>query len=44
VIRTLEEAGISPDIICGPSIGSLVGAAYAFGQLDKLESWVTASP
>ena len=40
VIRVLEEAGFVPDIICGTSIGSLVGAAYADGQLDSLEEWV----
>jgi NTE family protein len=40
IIRTLERAGIVPDIVCGTSIGSLVGAAYADGQLDRLESWV----
>ncbi len=40
VIRTLEEAGISPDIVCGTSIGALVGAAYANGQIDRLEAWV----
>jgi NTE family protein len=40
-IRALEERGVRPDIICGTSIGALVGAAYASGQLDKLEEWVT---
>ena len=40
VIRVLEQAGISPEIICGTSIGSLVGAAYAAGKLDSLERWV----
>lgn len=40
VIRILEQAGIAPDIVCGTSIGSLVGAAYANGQLERLESWV----
>ena len=40
VIRALEEAGIEPDIVCGTSIGSLVGAAYAAGELDRLEGWV----
>ncbi|WP_265942656.1 patatin-like phospholipase RssA [Dechloromonas sp. A34] len=40
VIRVLEQAGISPEIICGTSIGSLVGAAYAAGKLDSLELWV----
>ena len=40
VIRVLEQAGISPEIVCGTSIGSLVGAAYAAGKLDSLEQWV----
>jgi NTE family protein len=39
-IRALEERGVKPDIICGTSIGALVGAFYASGQLDKLEQWV----
>jgi NTE family protein len=26
--------------VCGTSIGALVGAAYAAGELDRLESWV----
>ena len=40
-IRGLEERGIQPDVICGTSIGALVGAAYAGGELDGLEQWVT---
>lgn len=40
VLHALEEAGIRPDIVAGTSIGSLVGAAYAGGALDRLESWV----
>jgi len=40
VIRALEEAGIHPDLVCGTSIGSLVGAAYAAGELDRFEQWV----
>ena len=40
VIRTLERAGIVPDIVCGTSIGALVGAAYAAGEHDRLEPWV----
>lgn len=39
VLRALEAAGIEPDIICGTSIGALVGGAYAAGQLDALEDW-----
>jgi NTE family protein len=40
VIRTLADAGIEPDIVCGTSIGALVGAAYVAGELDPLETWV----
>jgi NTE family protein len=40
VIRALDEAGIHPDLICGTSIGALVGAAYAAGDIDHLEDWV----
>ena len=40
VIRALAEEGIEPDIITGCSIGALVGAAYAKGELDNLEDWV----
>jgi NTE family protein len=39
VIRALENAGVRPDILCGTSIGALVGAAYAAGEMDRLESW-----
>ena len=41
-IRALEERGIKPDIVCGTSVGALVGAAYAAGELDRLEEWVTS--
>lgn len=40
VLNTLSEMGIEPDIVCGCSIGSLVGAAYACDQLSELEEWV----
>lgn len=40
VIRELKELGITPDIICGSSIGALVGSAYASGSMDRLEQWV----
>ncbi len=41
VIRALEERGIKPDLVCGTSIGALVGAAYAGGELERLEKWVS---
>ncbi len=40
VLRALSEVGIEPDIVCGTSVGALVGAAYASNQLDMLEDWV----
>lgn len=40
VLRALEEAGIKADVISGCSIGALVGAGYADGDLDALEHWV----
>jgi NTE family protein len=40
-IRALEARGLKPDLVCGTSIGALVGAAYASGELDRLEKWVT---
>ena len=41
VIQALEEAGIHADVVCGTSIGGLVGAAYAAGELTRFEKWVT---
>jgi NTE family protein len=42
VIRALSEVGIEPDIVCGCSVGALVGASYSAGMLDRLEQWVTS--
>jgi NTE family protein len=41
VLRALDEAGIKPRIVCGTSIGALVGAVYADHGLDALERWVS---
>jgi len=40
VIRGLQEAKINIDVICGSSIGSLVGGAFAAGKLDIVEEIV----
>jgi len=42
VIRALDEAGIRADIVCGTSMGSLVGAAYAASEVDRLEEWAVS--
>jgi NTE family protein len=39
VLRALEQAGIKVDMICGTSVGALVGALYLAGRLDALEDW-----
>lgn len=39
VLRELQRVGIEPDVICGTSIGALVGATYLAGKLDFLEEW-----
>lgn len=40
VINALAEQGIVPNIVCGTSIGALVGASYVFNNLQRLEEWV----
>jgi NTE family protein len=39
VLRALERGGIRPDVVCGTSIGALVGAFQLGGKLDVLEAW-----
>lgn len=39
IIDALAEAGIEPDIVCGASIGALVGAAHVAGHLGDLRQW-----
>lgn len=38
-LRVLRAEGIVPDIVCGTSIGALVGAAYVAGRMAQLERW-----
>lgn len=40
VLRGLDRIGVRPDVIAGTSMGALVGAAWAGGRLDALETWV----
>jgi NTE family protein len=39
VLKTLEAEGLEPDVICGTSIGALVGGLYLSGRMAALESW-----
>lgn len=39
VLKALAELNIQPQIVCGTSIGALVGAAYVSKNLDALEHW-----
>ncbi len=43
IIESLAEAGIEADIVCGTSIGSLVGAVYVAGRLTDLRQWAEAA-
>jgi NTE family protein len=39
VLRTLVRAGYAPDVVCGTSIGAVVGGLYVADKLDELEIW-----
>ena len=40
VLQVLRDEGVPLDLVCGSSIGALVGAAYAGGELDRFGDWV----
>lgn len=39
VLRALTRYGIEADIVCGSSVGALVGGLHLAGKLDALEEW-----
>ena len=39
ILSALAEHDITPSVICGTSIGALVGASYVAGNLEKLDAW-----
>ena len=41
VIHELAELGIEPDLVVGTSVGSIVGGAYASGNLAQFEEWIS---
>ena len=38
-MQELDALGLSPDVVVGSSIGSLVGGCYAAGRLEMLETF-----
>jgi NTE family protein len=43
VIKALLREGIEPDIVCGTSVGAIVGGSFVAGNLEELENWVLGS-
>jgi NTE family protein len=43
VIKALLAEGIEPQVVCGTSVGAIIGASYVAGNLEKLEDWVLGS-
>lgn len=42
ILKTLNQAGIVPDVVTGTSIGAVVGGCYLAGQLDELERFAAS--
>jgi NTE family protein len=43
VIKALLREDIEPDIVCGSSVGAIIGGSYVAGNIEKLEEWVLGS-
>jgi len=43
VLKALSREGIEPEIVCGTSVGAIIGGSYVAGNLEKLEHWVLES-
>ena len=43
VIKALLREGVEPEVVCGTSVGAMVGGSYVAGNLEKLEEWVLGS-
>lgn len=41
VVRELADLGIRVDVVTGSSVGAVVGAALASGNLDSFEHWIS---
>jgi NTE family protein len=40
ILKQLGQLGIRPDIICGSSAGSLIGAVSVLGKTQELSDWI----
>lgn len=43
VIKALLAEGVEPHVVCGTSVGAIIGGSYVAGNLQKLEDWVLGS-
>jgi len=43
IVKRLLHEGIEPHVVCGTSVGAMVGGSYVAGNLEKLEDWVLGS-
>ena len=43
MIKALLAEGVEPHVVCGTSVGALIGGSYVAGNLEKLENWVLGS-
>ena len=43
VIKALLAGGIEPDVVCGTSVGAIIGGSYVAGNMEALEEWVLSS-
>lgn len=41
VLRELADMGVKPDLVVGASVGAVVAGAYASGNLDAFEEWIS---
>ena len=43
VIKALLAEGVEPHVVCGTSVGAMIGGSFVAGNLEKLEEWVLGS-
>ena len=43
VIKALLAEGVEPHVVCGTSVGAMIGGSFVAGNMEKLEEWVLGS-